>query len=101
MRSVGRLCGVESLWLLVKESNYGSRRFLVAVDGDQRAVARRHGKERSRPWAGRRRYSTEVALDEVLDVFLVEIPNRDNGHEVGTVPCIIEPPSSRRLLRLE
>ena len=45
---------------------------------------------RARPGPGRRRNRSEVRLDQILDRGLVEIADRDDGHQIRPVPIGIE-----------
>ena len=59
---------------------------LVRGDGEERPVVVGDGIGRARHGGGRHRDGPEVLLDEGLDLGPVEIPDGDDGHEIGAVP---------------
>ena len=50
------------------------------------------GKDVRGRWLRPTRYRTEVPLDQILDLRLVEISDGDNRHQIRPVPVVVEPP---------
>ena len=74
------------------------RQLLVGVDGVDRAGMVGNVVHRTRARRRRRRDRREVRLDQVLDRGAVEVADRDDGHQIGAVPVLVE---ARQLIRLE
>ena len=101
MLPVGRHRRVRSLRLLVQQSDHRSGRFLVAGDRDESAVVRWHGRQWPQTRVCRARDRAEVAADQRFDLRSVEVADRDDSHEIGAIPIVVETPQRSRRIRLE